>query len=1116
MSLSLCLCRHSGGFRWKSGQCVSLNSSALTNITKKNKENTLQKLSAGKVKIRLLKDEPLTVPPQPPPPSLLPTIGHRTTRKNRLRGTICGQCEVKTAGLICAECTEAYCVGCFAKFHQKGALKLHRMIPIQTDIQTHVSTRDVVSCFQMNHSCYPSTLTSQKSSPHSEPINNQAFSSNTIARRGENPENGTEAPVKDMQFHTDPSQVFVGEEKKVDMTEDRQERKNEKGFFTSLLGGEYDEENSARSFQEALRQWRGEGSDGEGELMTQDAMWTPVRPVSVSAMATQADLTPHRGGEGRGRGGGEERVPVRVEFMENSLTYMDRLLLKKHRRTPIKTDHPSLAFGIDFKSLPNTNTEEETASSLTAQDEDLRRYCASLFAVPVSRSRTEPQITTPESCLIIEVLDETDRDINGVFVAEQRTDNNIKVPAVQQASSKRTPVPQTLLTNDEFSRVSLSPPNQTQPSRAPRQIKAPQKVHPSKPQTSPAEHSIKLQCPKSKPSAYPTTKTPRTSETSIKIATSKSQKPHCSPTVHKSKSRCGSPQMLSPSILHSHDEISKSFYSFLSFPPDVSPSANATSPIPEEHLSPTPSRSLSLRATFTVSPSSSVESILLPKVYQSTSLQKDLPSPLLPEQSQSSKLFPETVSSLKLSQSPPGNLDSPKQSRHSLCDPESLLSDNQLQSPLSPVSSTPHLPPKSLETSLPQTNPAAPENTPSSSSLLNQSPLDVSTIGSTYEDFMSSTPMTCDHESPLSHQDTQCIPSIPSHLLNAILNPPLVDEMEEEEELSIDNGDEMSSDSLGLAPDEEISSDEEPKMHICLARGRSREEDQGNSAISHLEDLFDPADEERENDLQSDEPEQLSEPSMMMHKQRAGSGSEQSCDLDEFSLLGLDMNCGHSDKPEHTHCDSRQTSPHDQTGSVGYRPSSTEEHLVFRMMKDNHTQQTGIQIHSNTPTRRGDITANERGTSGSWSNIFGKSSPTLRTNTSPLPVSVSPSLSHYPSRPLSACLSTPKLGSELGAAFRPLSRAAREIMEICSVDQAGCEDPDLDSETTAHTLQDLEQELRLMATETGAQSLVVAMGNSGSQAQRGNQCFTRGRVSEEQKEEDEAEQSDRQSVLLLH
>ena len=49
--LSLCLLRHSGGFRWKSGQCGSLNSTALTNSAKKNKENALQKVQEESVYI---------------------------------------------------------------------------------------------------------------------------------------------------------------------------------------------------------------------------------------------------------------------------------------------------------------------------------------------------------------------------------------------------------------------------------------------------------------------------------------------------------------------------------------------------------------------------------------------------------------------------------------------------------------------------------------------------------------------------------------------------------------------------------------------------------------------------------------------------------------------------------------------------------------------------------------------------------------------------------------------------------------------------------------------------------------------------------------------------------
>lgn len=32
---------------------------------------------------------------------------------------------------MCSECGEDYCVGCFVRFHQKGALKRHRMVPVQ-------------------------------------------------------------------------------------------------------------------------------------------------------------------------------------------------------------------------------------------------------------------------------------------------------------------------------------------------------------------------------------------------------------------------------------------------------------------------------------------------------------------------------------------------------------------------------------------------------------------------------------------------------------------------------------------------------------------------------------------------------------------------------------------------------------------------------------------------------------------------------------------------------------------------------------------------------------------------------------------------------------------------
>lgn len=72
----------------------------------------------------------------------------------------------------------------------------------------------------------------------------------------------------------------------------------------------------------------------------------------------------------------------------------------------------------------------------------------------------------------------------------------------------------------------------------------------------------------------------------------------------------------------------------------------------------------------------------------------------------------------------------------------------------------------------------------------------------------------------------------------------------------------MSSDSLGLDPLEEDTSDEDSQMQGRLMRGSSREE---NPAISHLEDSFVPAETETTKDLQTDKSEELPELSMVTY-----------------------------------------------------------------------------------------------------------------------------------------------------------------------------------------------------------------------------------------------------------
>ncbi|XP_058846481.1 zinc finger B-box domain-containing protein 1-like [Acipenser ruthenus] len=106
------------------------------------KETTLQQIR------KAIKNDENQEELRKPPESYRSPVGMVRSGKPKLQGKICGQCESKKAGLVCMECGKDYCFSCFAKFHQKGALKLHRMIPLQMEIQTSISTLDVVSQFK--------------------------------------------------------------------------------------------------------------------------------------------------------------------------------------------------------------------------------------------------------------------------------------------------------------------------------------------------------------------------------------------------------------------------------------------------------------------------------------------------------------------------------------------------------------------------------------------------------------------------------------------------------------------------------------------------------------------------------------------------------------------------------------------------------------------------------------------------------------------------------------------------------------------------------------------------------------------------------------------------------
>ncbi|XP_052313663.1 uncharacterized protein zbbx isoform X2 [Oncorhynchus keta] len=1027
-----------GGFRWKSGQAGAVNN----HCAKRNKESGLQKLSAGKVKIRLLKDHPqpevCRVGEKEKATAVL-SGGHVSSSKTRLRGKVCGQCEARAAGLTCAECGEDYCVGCFAKFHQKGALKLHRMIPIQTEIQTSVSTLDVVSHFQRQVQPNPK-------------------SDSQMAGRGggaRGPERRTQAaPAVTHTHNAQGSQVLVvnpfgEEEEEFDELEDEEEKEMQ---TTSLLGGQYDEEESALSFQEALRQWRGERRDG-GERG--DAIWRPfqARTVSVEVMGTQSDLSDS----------GAERGPVKVEFTQHSLSYMDRLLIKRHRRKPMEAYQPVSSL-VSVQSSP-THT-------LTAEDVELRRYCASLFAVSSCGGSAEPE-PSPGSCLSIEELDETVRDRG--FVTEQKADDNTKQEEVNAIGgpnlshnalsqgamlsgspvtwSPRPPLVSKVGTTQipQPDHTSVRSPRSTTASPQPRGPKTPGSTTKTPAKSTRTDCSYNLHQSTLDPSSLspsPSTPNPELLSAgppfSLSPSTPNPELLSAGPpfslspsTPNPERLSAGPPSSLSPSPPSLHS---------LRPPSSLSPSPPSLHSLrPPSSLSPSPPSLHSLRSTFTLSPSSLLEpeSPPLPKGLQASRFisPKHLPDRLSPPKplslkSQSSPSPPEPLSSaLPYSQSPRKRLSSRSQNTKSPSDPLSPVS------PGSPASY--RSPPKPLST---MSTPSPPDALSSRKVSIpsQEEPLSTQSAMSSHPSpslsLMSDPPP---HSSDtLTNYSSQQTPRVLSGSgIRKSHSPSLFPRMP-----ATDVDTESSSDSPGLMPCEEDSSDEEMKMDGCL-------EEWGGSAEHRCSTFLSPTLLPEGSpvfltalDPEPETGELVPEPSMALRAvaQREPSEARSFCGLEGFLIL-MDLGSPQpSPRPTHSHPDTQDSVHTLTTGADSWMPCSSlrgcaEEHLVTTVMMNSLS-------HVATPTRRG-------ASSGQGLYTSGRSTP------------------RRSSRPTSA-LSRPVSGTMSHPVSRPLSRAAKEILDICLVDQTGCEDPDLEQDIDTQALSSLVEEFRLMATDSEPASVI--------------------------------------------
>jgi len=254
-----------GGSRWKSS------------ITAQEKQQTAPKSAKkqsnmkGQPKFKILSDKPVDT-------YLKKAVDISRADRN---AALCGQCENVKAKLECVECGEIYCPPCFKQFHSKGAMRKHGWQQIDQERPTSAST--------------------------------EAFNFRSSSRQRVSAPDLPKFSPKAAQSTDKPNL-------------EREESDVKPGGL--LLEGSYDEQESAASFQEALREWRSQPSTLTAQ---KDGLWVnPTADLKTDSKSCDTE-------DNVGVQANTETVPdIKLTF-NSSLSYADRLMLKKHRKSPEST-----------------------------------------------------------------------------------------------------------------------------------------------------------------------------------------------------------------------------------------------------------------------------------------------------------------------------------------------------------------------------------------------------------------------------------------------------------------------------------------------------------------------------------------------------------------------------------------------------------------------------------------------------------------------------------------------------------------------------------------------------------------------------------------------------------
>ncbi|XP_053567789.1 zinc finger B-box domain-containing protein 1 [Bombina bombina] len=344
----------SNGYYWKSGQVGHFGS--------QNKEN-IGKISSGRIKLKVLKDQ---IEETEKRKVVATSTKIPSAERTKIKGKTCGQCEMKTALLMCVECGEDYCPSCFAKIHQKGALKLHRTMPVKWKSPTDKLDASYQPKKEQNFDESREKLGADKE-----------ISSNMVST-------ATFSSIQKQKIN-EQADFFVPTKPLVNNDQ-------------SLLHGTFDEEESSKSFKDAVLEWR---NGYHGYQSKQSESETDCTGNSE----TQTVLT-------------GATNSFEVEFKDNGLKYMERLMLKKHRRTPIdyvtKTDN--------YRSSRTSVPEFNDTQALTADEMEDHEYFVELFK-PKEDVRTE--VIHEPALKIMELVEPPEdhlEESRSFLVSEEETD----------------------------------------------------------------------------------------------------------------------------------------------------------------------------------------------------------------------------------------------------------------------------------------------------------------------------------------------------------------------------------------------------------------------------------------------------------------------------------------------------------------------------------------------------------------------------------------------------------------------------------------------------------------------------------------------------------------------